>query len=155
MPPGATMVAPCYHSSIVSASHLCFRALLMRSLADLHPRERQIMEVIYLRGEASAAEVLEGISDPPSYSAVRAMLRKMEMKGYLTHVQEGSRYVYLPAQPREEAQESALRRLLRTFFDDSPTRAVAAILDQSAGDLSDEQLDELAKAIEDARKKGR
>lgn len=127
----------------------------MPPIADLHPRERQIMDVIYLRGEASASEVLEGLADPPSYSAVRAMLRKMEAKGYVTHVQDGPRYVYRPARPREEAQESALRRLLRTFFDGSPTRAVAAILDQSAGDLSEEQLDELARVIEHARQRGR
>lgn len=113
------------------------------------------MDRIYLRGEASAAEVLEGLSDPPSYSAVRAMLRKMEAKGYLTHTQEGTRYVYRPVEPREQAQESAVKRLLRTFFDGSPTRAVAAILDRSEGELSKQQLDELAKMIEAARKKGK
>lgn len=127
----------------------------MSSVADLHPRERQIMDVIYLRREASASEVLEDLPDPPSYSAVRAMLRKMEAKGHLTHFQDGTRYIYRAARPREEAQGSALRRLLRTFFDGSPARAVAAIIDQSAGDLSEEQLDELAEVIENARLKGR
>lgn len=127
----------------------------MRSTPDLHPRERQIMDVIYHLGEASASGVLERLPNPPSYSAVRAMLRKMEAKGYLTHTQDGARYIYRAAQPREEAQESALKRLLRTFFDGSPTRAVAAILDQSAGNLSEEQLDELAETIDNARQRGR
>lgn len=127
----------------------------MAAIADLHPRERQIMDVIYLRGEASAAEVRAGLPDPPSYSAVRAMLGKLEAKGWLTHVQEGTRYVYRAAHPREEAQDSAVKRLLRTFFDESPAKAVAAILDRAAGDLTDEQLDELAGMIEQARRKGR
>lgn len=127
----------------------------MPPLLDLHPRERQIMDVVYLRGEASAAEVLERLPDPPSYSAVRAMLRKLEGKGYVTHVRDGLRYVYQPTRPIDEVQESSISRLLGTFFDGSPTKAVAAILDRSAGDLSDEQLDELAGMIEDARRNGR
>lgn len=127
----------------------------MPAISDLHPREREIMDVIFRRGEASATEVLASLTSPPSYSAVRAMLRKLEAKGYLTHVQEGIRYIYRAAQPRDQAQESAIGRLLRTFFDGSPAKAVAAILDRSAEDLSDEQLDELAAMIEDARQRGR
>lgn len=127
----------------------------MPGIAELHPRERQIMDVIYRRGEASAAEVLANLSDPPSYSAVRAMLGKLEGKGYLTHFQDGTRYVYRAAHAREEAQETALRRLLRTFFEGSPTKAVAAILDRSAGDLSEAELDALAELVDHARRKGR
>lgn len=127
----------------------------MPPLPDLHPRERQIMDVVYLRGKASAAEVLERLPDPPSYSAVRAMLRKLEGKGYVTHAREGIRYVYSPTRPIDEVQETSISRLLRTFFDGSPTRAVAAILDRSAGDLSEEELDQLAEMIDDARGKGR
>lgn len=127
----------------------------MVPLPELHPRERQIMEAVYERGEASTAEVLAQLPDPPSYSSVRAMMRKLEAKGLLTHTQEGLRYVYRPVHPVDEIQESSITRLLRTFFDDSPTRAVAAILDRAAGDLSEAQLDELAELIEDARKRGK
>jgi predicted transcriptional regulator len=127
----------------------------MPPLPDLHPRERQIMDVVYLRGEASAAEVLERLPDPPSYSAVRAMLRKLEGKGFVTHIRDGLRYVYRPTRPIGEVQETSINRLLRTFFDGSPTKAVAAILDRSAGDLSDEQLDQQAEMLVDARRMGR
>ena len=127
----------------------------MSPARDLHPRERQIMDAIYLCGEATAADVLDRLPDPPSYSAVRAMLRKMEVKGYLTHIQDGARYVYRPVQAREDAQESALSRLMRTFFEGSPAKAVAAIIDRSAGDLSSKELDELAALINDARQRGR
>lgn len=127
----------------------------MSPTVELHPRERQIMDVVYLRGEATVSEVLDGLADPPSYSTVRAMLGRLEGKGFLTHRQDGVRYVYQPAHPREMAQETALTRLMRTFFDGSPARAMAAILDQSAADLSEEQLDELAALVESARQKGR
>jgi BlaI family transcriptional regulator, penicillinase repressor len=127
----------------------------MSPSAELHPRERQIMDVVYLRGEATVSEVLDGLADPPSYSTVRAMLGRLEGKGFLKHRQDGIRYVYQPAHPRAEAQETALTRLMRTFFDGSPTKAMAAILDQSAADLSEEQLDELAALVESARQKGR
>lgn len=127
----------------------------MSPSTELHPRERQIMDVVYLRGEATVSEVLDGLSEPPSYSTVRAMLGRLEGKGFLTHRQDGVRYVYQPAHPREMAQETALTRLMRTFFDGSPAKAMAAILDQSAADLSDEQLDELAALVESARQKGR
>jgi predicted transcriptional regulator len=118
-------------------------------------RERQIMDAVYAIGQATVAEVLERLPDPPSYSAVRAMLGKLERKGYLKHEEHGPRYVYVPTVPREEAQETALQRVLRTFFDDSPTKAVAAILDLSAVDLSDSEIDEMAKLVEQARRRGR
>lgn len=122
---------------------------------DLGRRERQIMDVIYRLGRASVAEVLDAITDPPSYSAVRAMLGKLEEKGHLGHEQDGARYVYFPLHTRKEATESALRRMLGTFFDDSAAKAVAAVLDVSGSSLSEQELDELAKLIEDARRKGR
>src|SRR5262245_65537883 len=91
---------------------------------SLSRRERQIMEVIYRRGQSTAAEVLEGLPDPPSYSAVRAMLRVLEEKGHLRHEQNGPRYVFLPTVPREQARRSALKQLVQTFFDGS-TRSEA------------------------------
>ncbi|HEX2188984.1 MAG TPA: BlaI/MecI/CopY family transcriptional regulator [Longimicrobiaceae bacterium] len=123
--------------------------------SDLARRERQIMDVVYRRGEATVAEVLAELPDPPSYSAVRAMLRKLQEKGHLTHRQDGPRYLYSPTVPRDEAQEGAMRRLVRTFFGGSPARAAAALLDMESTRLSDRELDELAELIEHARKGGR
>jgi predicted transcriptional regulator len=121
----------------------------------LSRRERQIMDVIYRRGQATAAEVLEGLPDPPSYSAVRAMLRVLEEKGHVQHVSQGPRYVFLPTVPREKARRSALQQLVQTFFDGSTEQAVAALLDLSAAKLSDEELDRLAERIDRARQEGR
>jgi predicted transcriptional regulator len=123
--------------------------------AQLSRRERQIMDIIYARGQATAAEVLEGLPDPPGYSAVRAMLRVLEEKGHLRHEPRGPRYVFLPTVPREKARRSALKQLLRTFFDDSTEQAVAALLDLSASRLSGDELDRLARLIDEARKEGR
>lgn len=123
--------------------------------SGLSRRERQIMDIIYRRGRAAAAEVLEDLPDPPSYSAVRALLRILEEKGHLEHEQEGPRYVYRPTVPRDEARESALERLLRTFFDGSAEQAVAALLDMSSADLSEAELARLAELIEQARREGR
>jgi predicted transcriptional regulator len=120
---------------------------------QLSRRERQIMEVIYSRGRATAAEVRDNLPDPPSYSAVRAMLRILEDKGHLVHESDGPRYVFLPTTPREEAQETALRGVVRTFFDGSPESAVAALLDTE--DLDEEALDRIAEHIARARKDGR
>ncbi|UCC74052.1 MAG: BlaI/MecI/CopY family transcriptional regulator [Gemmatimonadota bacterium] len=122
---------------------------------DLSRRERQIMDILYRRGRATVAEVLEELLDPPSYSAVRALLRVLEAKGHAEHEEEGPRYVYKPTVPRAEARESAMRRLVRTFFDGSTEEAVAAFLDMSAADLSDEELERLAELIEAARREGR
>jgi len=113
------------------------------------------MDVLYQVGEASVADVQERIPDPPSYSAVRAMLRLLEEKGHITHKQDGPRYIYSPTPPQDEAGRSALRRVLTTFFDDSPEQAMAALLDLSASELSDNVLDELEAKILEARKKGR
>lgn len=120
----------------------------------LSRRERQIMDVIYGRGRATAAEVMEGLPDPPSYSAVRAMLRVLEEKGHLRHDQQGPRYVFLPTVPREQARRSALRQLVQTFFDGSTEQAVAALIDESDRVLSGAELDRLARLIDQARKEG-
>jgi BlaI family penicillinase repressor len=120
---------------------------------QLSRRERQIMDIIYARGQATAAEVTDALSDAPSYSAVRALLRILEQKGHLRHQQEGPRYVFLPTVSRDRARRSALRSLVRTFFDGSSAQAAAALIDQSQ--LSDEDFDRLAAAIDKARKEGR
>lgn len=120
---------------------------------QLSRRERQIMEVIYSCGRATAAEVLERLPDPPSYSAVRAMLRILEGKGHLVHETDGPRYVFLPTTPREQARETALRGMIQTFFGGSPENAVAALLDLDEN-LDAEALERLAEKIEEARKEG-
>ncbi len=121
----------------------------------LSRRESQIMEIVYERGRATAAEVLERLPDPPSYSAVRAMLRILEDKGHLRHEQDGPRYVFLPTVPREEARDSALKRVVRTFFDGSAEGAMAALIDLGVSDLDEEALERLADLIEEARREGR
>jgi BlaI family transcriptional regulator, penicillinase repressor len=122
---------------------------------NLTRRERQIMDVVYRRGQATVTEVMDELPDPPGYSAVRAMLRKLEAKGHLAHSEQGARYLYEATVPRESASEGALDRLVRTFFDDSPSRTVAALLDLRAEELDERELDELADLIERARGKGR
>ena len=121
----------------------------------LSRHERQIMDVIYARGQATAAEVQEDMPDPPGYSAVRAMLRLLEEKGYLRHEQNGPRYVFKPTLAREKARKSAPKQMLETFFDGSAEQAVAALLNLSKSKLSQEELDRLSQMIEAARKEGR
>jgi len=118
----------------------------------LSRRERQIMDVVYRLERATVQEVLDQLDDPPSYSAVRALMRLLEDKGHLTHIAEGNRYVYSPTQAKDKASKSALRHLLDTFFDDSVETAVAALLDVKSKDLTDQELDRLRQLIEDARK---
>jgi predicted transcriptional regulator len=120
-------------------------------LANLSRRERQIMDVVYRLGRAAVGDVLERIPDPPSYSAVRALMRILEEKGHLTHEQDGPRYVYLPTVPADTAQRSALTHLVRTFFQGSTGAAVAALLDLDDGTLSEPELDRLSRLIEQAR----
>ena len=127
---------------------------MAKSATGLSRRERQIMDVIYRRGRATAAEVLEDIPEPPSYSAVRAMLRLLEEKGHVRHEQDGPRYVFLPIVNRDRARKSALTHVVRTFFDGSATEAVAALLNDG-GKLSDAELDRLSAMIEQAREEGR
>lgn len=121
----------------------------------LGARERQIMDAIYQLGEGSVAEVLARLPDPPSYSAVRTMIRVLEKKGHLTHRQDGTRYVYRPARSPETAKRSALKHLVQTFFSGSATDAVAALLSSSAARLSDDEVARLEELIRQARQKGR
>jgi predicted transcriptional regulator len=122
---------------------------------NLSRRERQIMDAIYRLGRATAAEVLENMPEPPGYSAVRAMLRLLEEKGYLRHEQQGPRYVYLPTISRDRARQSALKQLVQTFFDNSTEQTVSALLDMSKSRMSDEELERLSALIEKARTEGR
>jgi predicted transcriptional regulator len=121
----------------------------------LSRRERQIMDVIYARGEATAQEVLGQLADPPSKTAVRTLLRILEEKGHLKHSERGREYVYQPTQPRTRAGRSAFHRVLSTFFDGSLEKAVAAHLADSSVQLSDDELKRLSSLIQQARKKGK
>lgn len=121
---------------------------------DLSRRERQIMDLLYGHGKLTAAEVHERLPEPPSYSAVRAMLRILEEKGHIRHEEVGLRYVFSPVVARERARTSALRHLLQTFFGGSTEQAVAALIDDSAGKLSKAELDRIAGLIDKARDEG-
>jgi predicted transcriptional regulator len=120
---------------------------------EVSRRERQILDVLYARGRATAAEIQAALPDAPSYSAVRALLRILEEKGHIQHEQDGPRYVYLPTVGRERAKRSALGHLLKTFFDGSAEQAIAALLDSSASRLSDAELERLASLIAEARRR--
>ena len=126
-----------------------------KSRGDLGRRERQIMDAIFQLGEASVAEVRERLPDPPSYSAVRTMIRHLEGKGLLRHRSEGTKYVYRSTQSKESASRSALRHLITTFFGGSSADTVAAILDDGQGELSQDDLDRIERFIDEARKEGR
>jgi BlaI family penicillinase repressor len=121
---------------------------------DLSRRERQILDILYQRGQATAADVQGALPEPPSYSAVRALLRILEEKGHVRHQQDGPRYVYVPTVARDNAQRSALRHILHTFFDGSAEQAISALLDDSSSRLSHAELDRLARLIDTARKSG-
>jgi predicted transcriptional regulator len=127
----------------------------MSALQGLSRRERQIMEILYQRGRASAMEVREAMEGAPGYSAVRAMLRVLEEKGHVKHQEEGLKYVYVPTVPREKAKRSAVKHLLDTFFGGSPEQAVAALLDVSATRLTAEELDRMSQMIEQAKREGK
>jgi len=118
----------------------------------LSRRERQIMDILYQRGRASASEILAALADPPSYSAVRAKLRVLEEKGHVRHEAEELHYVYVPTTARDTARRSALRHMLSTFFDGSVEQTVAALLDLSAAELSEQDLDRIGHLIDDARR---
>ena len=117
-------------------------------------RERQIMDVLYRRGRATAAEVMNDLPGEPNYSTVRAQLRVLEDKGHVRHEEEGLRYVYVPAVPRHAARKSALKHLVETFFDGSAEQVVAAVLGGEASRLSDEDLERIAALVAEARKEG-
>jgi predicted transcriptional regulator len=119
---------------------------------DLSRRERQIMDILFARGRAAGQEIQEGMSDQPNYSSVRTILRVLERKGYVRHFEEGLRYVYEPTVAREAASRSALQRIIRTFFDGSAKEAVAALLDPAAFHLTEEELSELARIVDRAKK---
>src|SRR5690349_6397941 len=121
---------------------------------DLSRRERQILDILYQRGRATAADVQVALPEPPSYSAVRAMLRILEEKGHVRHEQDGPRYVYLPTLARDNAKRSALKHMLRTFFDGSAEQAISALLDDASTKMSEVELDRLAKMIHEARRTG-
>lgn len=121
----------------------------------LSRRERQIMDILYRLGSATAAEVQENLAEAPSYSAVRALLRILEEKGHLKHAYDGPRYVYAPVVSRPVAQKSALKQMVKTFFDGSTSNAVAALLDMSGSDLSESELNRLSKIVEQAKREGK
>lgn len=121
---------------------------------SLGRRERQIMDVLFRQGQATAAEVQAALSDPPSYSSVRSMLRLLETKGFVAHEWDGPRHVYRPTANPTQLRRSAARHMLRTFFDDSMVTAVSALLGAAESPLTDEELDRLSRLIEAARRKG-
>lgn len=128
---------------------------MLKEQQKLSRRERQIMDVLYRMGRATAAEVHQAIPDPPGYSAVRAMLRVLEEKKHIRHEEKDLRYVFIPVVPRDKARRSAVRHLLDTFFDGSPEQAVATLLDVSSDKLSEEKFDQLTALIEKAKQEGR
>src|SRR3954447_7282727 len=117
-------------------------------------RERQIMDVLYRRNRATAAEVMADLPGEPNYSTVRTQLRVLEDKGHVRHEEEGLRYVYIPAVPRHAARKSALKHLVETFFDGSAEQVVAAVLGGEASRLSDDDLERIAALVAEARKEG-
>ena len=122
---------------------------------ELGRRERQIMDVIYQLGEASVADVRNQLPDPPTYSAVRGMMRLLEDKGYLEHVQDGLRYVYKPTVARQQARVTALKHMVRTFFGGSTSEAVASLLELPDAKLSTDDIARLKKLIAAAKSEGR
>ena len=125
------------------------------SPSSLSRRERQIMDFLYSAGRASAADVHQGISDPPGYSAVRATLRILEQKGHVRHEEEGRAYVFVPTTKKEAAHRNALAHVVRTFFDNSTEQTVAALMDLAGPKLRKSELDSLARLIDEAKKEGR
>jgi len=119
---------------------------------ELSRRERQIMEILYRTGKSTAAEVQTGIPDGPGYSAVRALLRILEEKGHIRHVEKGGKYIYMPAVSRDRAKRSAMQRLVDTFFEGSVEKAVVAFLSPGSAGLGEEELQRLEQLVEQARK---
>ena len=120
--------------------------------SNLSRRERQIMDALFQRERATAAEILDAIPSPPSYSAVRAMLRVLEEKGHVRHEKDGPRYVYIPTVARERAKKSAIQHMMNTFFEGSASQTVAALLGASGRRLTDDELDRMETLIDQARK---
>lgn len=126
-----------------------------KTLMELSPRERQVMDAIYRLGRGTVAEIIDQMEDPPSYSAVRAVLRVLEEKGQVRHHADGPRYVYRPAVEAERARRSALRHLVRTFFDGRAEEAALALLKMSDAEVSEGEIARLAERVEKARREGR
>ncbi|SPE23847.1 putative transcriptional regulator [Acidobacteriia bacterium SbA2] len=120
----------------------------------LSRRERQIMDVLYQRQRASAAEIRESLANPPSYSTVRALLRILEEKGHIRHAEKDLRYVYFPTASRQRVGRAALRHLVETFFDGSAAQAVATLLEPSTAHVSEDELERISELIAKARKGG-
>ena len=129
--------------------------MLLKRQQGLSRRERQIMDILYRSGKASASDVLNAMPDPPSYSAVRAMLRVLEEKGHVKHQEEGLKYVYAPVVARDKAKRSAVKHVMETFFNGSAEQIVAALLDVSSTRLTRDELDRMAEMIEKAKKEGK
>jgi BlaI family transcriptional regulator, penicillinase repressor len=125
----------------------------MSDIAQLSRRERQIMEVIYAKGEATATEVVEALPDAPTRTSVRTLLRILEEKGHVKHKTRGREFVFVPTRRREQAGQTAFQRLLQTFFDGSLEKAVAAYLAEPGGEISDEELKRLSTLINRAKRK--
>src|ERR1051325_2793162 len=122
---------------------------------DLTRRERQVMEILHRRGEATVAEIMGALPDPPTYSAVRSILRILVEKQLINHREDGPRYVYLPAVNTDQARDDALKHVIRTFFDGSTEQAVAAVLRMSDAKISEAEIDALREKIRTARGNGR
>jgi BlaI family transcriptional regulator, penicillinase repressor len=122
---------------------------------NLSRRERQIMDILYRRGRGTVGEVMEDLSGGPAYSTVRAQLRVLEDKGHVRHEEQGLRYVYIPTRSRQTVRQSALRHLVDTFFEGSPEQVVAALLGRERSRITDDELDRMARLIEQARREGR
>lgn len=127
----------------------------MSKASKLSRRERQMMDVIYRLGEASAKDVMENIEDPPSYSSVRTLLRKLVEKGHVYHRESGLKYVYYPLVERKAASKSALSNLVKTFFSGSPLQAVNSLLDMDSNEISDEELEHLQALILEKKKENK
>ncbi|MEX0962701.1 MAG: BlaI/MecI/CopY family transcriptional regulator [Pseudohongiellaceae bacterium] len=127
----------------------------MTKASKLSRRERQMMDIIYRLGEASAKQVMENIEDPPSYSSVRTLLRKLVEKGHISHRESGLKYVYYPLVERKAASKSALTNLVKTFFSGSPLQAVNSLLDMSSHEITDEELEHLESLIREKKKENK
>lgn len=128
---------------------------MLKKQQQLSRREREMMDIIFRTGRATASEVMEAMAEPPSYSAVRATLRILEQKGLLRHESEGQKYVFVPTVTRERARRNALEHVITTFFDGSVAGVVASLLDRSNRNLSHDDLRRIEKLIDDAKKEGR
>ena len=127
----------------------------MKKMHSMSRREREMMDIIFRAGRATATEVMDAMGDPPSYSAVRATLRVLEQKGMLRHEDDGTRYVYRPTVNRDKARQNALDHLMTTFFEGSVANVVTALLEKSKTELSQDELDQIESLIAGARKEGR